>query len=94
MGKKVDLFKHYTNQIYRFGRLDEIRLLKLLEISQFVIIGFFLGLLSGKIITNYISFKYVESNYITKEYPEKKGGNNNPLLYLHISCYCKHTFSI
>jgi len=83
MGKTINLVKHYTTQLSRFSRLDTIRILKLLELCQFVIVGVFMGVISSKIIDKYISITYVESTYVTKDYPETKK-NNSPILYLHI----------
>ena len=84
MGKKVDLSNHYITQLKRFTRVDTIRVLKILELCQFVVFGVFVGMLAAKFIHTYLSITYVETNYVTEDYPEKEGGNNNPILYLHI----------
>lgn len=81
---KYNLKKHYKEQFKRFFRFDSIRVLKILELSQFVIFGVFMGMFFAKFIHNYIAIPFVEENYITKEYPKINGKNNNPLLYLHV----------
>jgi len=83
MGKKVDLFRHYSEHFYRLIRFDRIRVLKLLEMSQFVVLGVIFGILNGLFISNYILIKFEKSEYINDKY-DRKVWNRNPKLYLHI----------
>ena len=64
-------------------RFDEIRLLKLIEMCQFAVIGIILGSLNGMFISRYVIIPYDEKKYVTKEYPRTKG-NRNPLLWFHL----------
>ena len=64
-------------------RIDSIRIMKILEMCQFSIIGFGLGYLNGKFINKHILIDFKEENYINKEYP-KEIGNHNPKLWLHL----------
>tara|TARA_B100001093_G_C26828291_1_gene1015010 strand:+ start:295 stop:726 length:432 start_codon:yes stop_codon:yes gene_type:complete len=64
-------------------RIDSIRIMKILEMCQFSIIGFGLGYLNGKFINEHILIDFKEENYINKEYP-KEIGNHNPKLWLHL----------
>lgn len=84
MAKNYDLKGHYYNQLKRFFRFDSIRILKIFELCQFVIFGVFMGMFFAKIIHNYLAIPFVEETYVTEEYPQVDGGNNNPILYLHV----------
>jgi len=84
MVKYYDLKQHYSNQLTRFIRFDSIRILKILELCQFVIFGVFMGMFFAKFIHTYLAVYFVEENYVTEEYPEIDGGNRNPILILHI----------
>ena len=64
-------------------RLDSIRLMKLLEICQFTLIGMILGIVNAQLISKYVLIEFDESNYVTDEYP-KEHGNCNPLLWFHL----------
>ena len=64
-------------------RFDSIRILKLLEIFQFSLIGLILGYINGHLINKYILIEYKSSNYINKKYP-RKIWNRNPILWLHL----------
>ena len=83
MGKVTDLGKHYSEQLTRFVRMDSIRVLKLLEMCQFIIMGVFMGVFASEFIHKRLAITFVKSNYVTEEYPSENN-NNNPILYLHI----------
>ena len=84
MGKMYDLKGHYSNQLVRFFRFDSIRILKIMELCQFVIFGVFMGMVFAKFIHTYLAIPFVEEVYVTEKYPEVDGGNRNPILILHI----------
>ena len=62
---------------------DSIRLLKLLEFSQYGILGFTLGFLLGGFMNDYLLIEYKETNYVDETYT-RKVYNRNPQLWLHI----------
>lgn len=64
-------------------RLDSIRIMKMIEICQFTLIGMILGILNAQFISRYILIDFDEDNYVTEEYPKEKG-NRNPLLWFHL----------
>ena len=72
-----------NNTLESFSRIDGIRIMKLIELSQFTIIGMILGAISGTIISTYITVPYDIENYVTEEYPKERG-NRNPLLWFHL----------
>lgn len=78
--EKVMNFKEKIKNVFK---LDTIRILKLLEIFQFAIIGFILGYINGTVINKYLLIEFDKKKYITKKYP-LKSRNRNPLLILHL----------
>ena len=60
--EKVMDFKEKIRNVFK---LDTIRILKLLEIFQFAIIGFILGYINGTIINKYLLIEFDKKKYIT-----------------------------
>ena len=65
----------------RLIRFDRIRLLKLVELCQFTVIGLIIGLFNALFINRFLLVKFDRANYVTKDHPN---GQFNPLLWLHI----------
>lgn len=77
------LNKKFQDKFIDIFTFDSIRLLKLLEFSQYGILGFTLGFLLGDFMNDYLLVEYKESNYVDETY-KRKVYNKNPKLWLHI----------
>lgn len=72
-----------SKQVGNMLVMDKIRIMKLLEMCQFTILGVILGVYSGRFISRFLTFNYKESNYINETYP-KNSNNKNPKLIFHV----------
>lgn len=72
------------NTLKKLFTFDSIRLLKLLEMVQFAVIGLILGFFNGLFISNYILIPFKDSNYVTEKYSREEY-NRNPKLWLHLA---------
>ena len=72
-----------ANNINNLLRFDLIRIMKILEMCQFCLVGFILGYINGTFLNNHVFYEFKKENYISKEYPHLVG-NLNPKLWFHL----------
>ena len=75
--------KKLKNDFKNVLRIDKIRIMKLLEMCQFAVIGLILGSINGLFMSKFVIIPFKEENYVNKKYP-RKHGNRNPLLWFHL----------